>query len=247
MELDYFTLLSCNPDVPYHFSDTIDVYPPTLENIRRLTMPIYQAYINILATNKENVCEALEIGETDIPGDALMFITAVPFLREILLAALSFFIRQEVFYDEDKGYSLKDGSFLSMKEIRRLRKVILRFSYVEEEEDPSALTFKNAKAKKIYEKIQALKAEQAKRNRGKKNPDMELGNLIGSVSAFSSSYNLLNIWNLTVFQFYDQYIRLDSKIHLDICGVRWAAYGEDDFPWDSWHKAVGAKKGDNNT
>lgn len=242
MALDYFTLLSCTPDVPYHYNDVVSIYPPTLDDIRRISYNTYQSYTNMLAADKYDLAEMLGIDGNEIDGDTLKFVTVLPFFREAYMASLSFFIRQNVLYDEDSGYSLEDGTFLPMDDIRELRKLILQFAYIEDKSDSSALKFKNAKAKKIYEKIQALKAEQAKAKKNKANPDMELANLIGAVCAFSNgAYNLSNVWNLTVFQFYDQFIRLNTKVQMDISGVRWAAWGKEDFQWDLWHKAVKQK------
>lgn len=240
MALDYFTLLACTPEVPYRFNDHIELFPPTLDDIRRLGYGVYQGYTNILTANKFDLAEMLGLKADEIKGDTLVFITLLPFFREAYMAALSFFIRQNVHYDDDTGYSLEDGTFLSMDEIRELRKLILQFCYIEDKEDAGRLKYKNAKAKKIYERIQALKAEQAKSRKQKANPDMELSNLIGAVCAFSSGYTLINIWKLTIFQFYDQYIRLNTKVQMDISGVRWAAWGKEDFQWDLWHKAIKA-------
>ena len=158
MALDYFTLLSCTPDVPYHYNDVVSIYPPTLDDIRRISYNTYQSYTNMLAADKYDLAEMLGIDGNEIDGDTLKFVTVLPFFREAYMASLSFFIRQNVLYDEDSGYSLEDGTFLSMDDIRKLRKLILQFAYIEDKSDSSALKFKNAKAKKIYEKIQALKA-----------------------------------------------------------------------------------------
>ena len=247
MKLDYFTLLACTSEAPYRFNDAISVYPPTLNDIRHIGYNVYQSYTNILAATKFDLAEMLGIDANEINGDTLQFITQLPFFREAYIAALSFFIRQQVRYD-DSGYSLENGAFLPMDDIRELRSVILQFAYIEDKESAAPLKYRNAKARKIYERIQTLKAEQAKAIKGKANPDMELSNLIGAVCAFSNgAYNLQNVWKLTIFQFYDQFIRLNTKIQMDISGVRWAAWGKDDFQFNLWHKAVKAQKGENNT
>ena len=239
MKLDYFTLLSCTPDAPYRFSPEISVYPPTLGDIRALGYGVYQSYTNVLAMTKGVIAEMLKIDAGDIQGDSTLVMASLPLLREAMIAALAFFIRSELRYDESTGFELESGAYVSLDDLRELRKVILRFSYIEYEEEDAPLKFRSGKTRQRYERYLALKAEQAKANRGKSvNPDMELSNLIGAVSTFSPSYNLTNIWGLTVFQFYDQFIRLNSKMQIDVSGIRWAAYGKEDFDWGAWHKAV---------
>lgn len=242
MALDYFTLISSTPDAPYRFSKSISIYPPTLDDIRKIGYNVYQSYINILAGSKEDFLEGFGAKIPEFKGDTLVFLTTFPLFRDILIEALSFFLRREIRYDEKYGYLLEDDSVLEFDEIREIKRIILQLSYIDVKDEPGKLKYKNAKAKKIYERIQALKAEQAKRNKKKADPDMELANLIGAVCAFSPSYNLTNIWQLTIFQFYDQYIRLNTKVYIDISGVRWAAWGKEDFQWDLWHKAVNSRK-----
>lgn len=115
---------------------------------------------------------------------------------------------------------------------------ILQLCCVEDTVTPPK-KFRNEKARKIYELIQSRKAEQAKNTKKvrKENPDTALPNLISAFCAFSPSYNLTNVWGLTIYQFYDQYHRLDSKIQLDVFGLRWAAWGKKDFDFSLWHKA----------
>lgn len=241
MMVDYFSLISCDPEHPYRFNDKILIYPPKLETLRNpdVGYRAYQSYTNMLAMTKSDLAESLEIPEESINGDTLLFITRVPFFRDAYMAALSFFIRQSLRYDDDIGYLLEDGTSVSMDELREIRSIILQFCYIEDAQENAPKKYRNAKAKRIFERIQKLKSEQAKKRKGKPaNPDMDMPNLIGAVAAFSQSYNLTNIWNLTVFQFYDQFIRLNTKIQIDISGVRWAAWGQDDFDWALWHKSI---------
>jgi hypothetical protein len=70
---------------------------------------------------------------------------------------------------------------------------------------------------------------------------MELPNLVAAVSAKHNSYNLFNIWGLTVYQLYDQFARIDIGVQLDIYGTRWAAWGQDAFDTGIWFKRLNDK------
>lgn len=203
-------------------------------------MAKYQSYLSILLSDSSDFAEPLGLDEEifdALPHDSLIFLTLFPPLRNELIAAVSFFIDKTLSYDDEVGY-LIDGEAISLEDLREIRKIILQLCCVDDTVTPPK-KFRNDKAKRIYELIQARKAEQAKASKGRRkvNPDMELPNLISSFCAFSPSYNLTNVWDLTIYQFYDQYHRLDAKIQLDVYGLRWAAWGKKEFDFSAWHKA----------
>lgn len=203
-------------------------------------MARYQGYLSILLSSPDDFLEPLGIDAEALdalPQDSLIFLTLFPPLRNELITAVSFFIDKTLSYDEEVGY-LVEGEVISLEDLREIRRIILQLCCVDDTVTPPK-KFRNEKAKRIYELIQSRKAEQAKASKGrcKVNPDMELSNLVSSFCAFSPSYNLTNVWDLTIYQFYDQYHRLDSKIQLDVYGLRWAAWGKKDFDFSAWHKA----------
>ena len=208
--------------------------------IRQAGYSRYNGYLSVLLSTPEDFLEALGVDAsklTDLPTDPLIFMTLFPSLRNELISAVSFFIDESLSYDEEIGYMVDEES-LSLDDLRDIRSVILQMCCIEDTVTPPK-KFRNQKARKIYELIQSRKAEQAKAAKKvrKENPDTALPNLISAFCAFSPSYNLINVWGLTIYQFYDQYHRLDSKIQLDVFGLRWAAWGKKDFDFSLWHKA----------
>ena len=235
--VDAFTLISGSP---YPYKGLLNIKPPSLDMIRQAGYSRYSGYLSVLLSTPEDFLEALGVDAsklTDLPTDPLIFMTLFPSLRNELISAVSFFIDEPLSYDEEIGYMVGEES-LSLDDLRNVRSVILQMCCIEDTVTPPK-KFRNQKARKIYELIQSRKAEQAKaakKNR-KENPDTALPNLISAFCAFSPSYNLINVWGLTIYQFYDQYHRLDSKIQLDVFGLRWAAWGKKDFDFSLWHKA----------
>lgn len=208
--------------------------------IRQIGYSQYSGYLSVLLSTPEDYLEALGVDASSVsnlPHDSLIFMTLFPSLRNELISAVSFFIDKPLLYDEEVGYLIGEDT-LNLEDLRDVRSIILQMCCVEDTVTPPK-KFRNEKARKIYELIQSRKAEQAqsaKKSR-KENPDTALPNLISAFCAFSPSYNLTNVWELTIYQFYDQYHRLDSKIQLDVFGLRWAAWGKKDFDFSLWHKA----------
>lgn len=231
MEINAFTLLAGSPVT----IKGISVYPPKLQEIRDVGYSKYQDHVSILLSSPEDFLQLEQLDELGAARDPLIFITSVEPLRDAFTASLSFFLHGKVVYDEDVGYTL-NGDTISFEQIREIRPAILTMCCVTDSQSAPPTKFKNEKARKIYETIQKRKMEQAKAKK-KGNPDMELHNLLSAFCAFSPTYNLINVWDLTVYQFYDQYSRLNNKIQLDIIGLRWAAWGKEDFDFSIWYKS----------
>lgn len=237
IELEEFDLISGAPVM----IDGVSVYPPTLGQIKQVGFRKYQEYVSALLMSPEDFLQPEQLDSLGAARDPLIFITEIPPLRDALIASLSFFLHEQITYSDDIGYAI-NGAPMSLEQIRSIRPVILRLCCVTDSQSAPPTKFRNEKARKIYEKIQKRKLEQEKAKKRRGNPDMELANLLSAFCAFSPTYNLLNVWDLTIFQFYDQYMRLNNKIQLDIIGLRWAAWGKEDFDFSVWYKSSQTKQ-----
>ena len=237
--MDQFTLISGAP----YSCDGILIYPPKLGQIRDIGYAQYQMFLSIFLMTKEDILEMIKIDSShadEVEFNTLQLITLIPEFRESLLRSLNFFLHANVRYSDEYGYYFEDTEeIIPLKKIWLIRRAILKFCCVNDESDSEPLRFRNEKAREIWEKIQKHKAAARKQKRsGTGDKSMDLPNLIGAVCAYSSSYNLLNIWDLTVYQFYDQFARLDNRIQIDVYGQRWAAWGKEDFDFSIWRKAL---------
>lgn len=232
--IDDYTLIS---GAPHRCGDFI-VYPPTLGAIRDVGYETYRGFLSLFLMSQRDIFKLFGLkGDDTINGlSPIQLITLIPPLRGTLLGSLSFFLHCEVCYNPNMGFFLDDKTPLSLAQILEIRKVILAFCNIEDETIQEPVTFANEKARRIYEKAQAGRA-QLKSQNAAKDAALEIPNLIAAVSAYSPTYNLLNIWGLTVYQLYDQFARLSSKFQLDVFGHKWAAWGTDDFDFSLWYKA----------
>ncbi len=99
----------------------------------------------------------------------------------------------------------------------------------------------NIKNKKALEIAKKLKQGRAQKNAAAKpDDDMELGNIISAVAGKSQTLNLLNIWDLTVFQLWDSFFRLSSNNLYAIQSMSVAAWGDKDKHFDaaSWFRRI---------
>lgn len=98
------------------------------------------------------------------------------------------------------------------------------------------LKFKNKTAKKWFDKIRKAEKQNSK-SRGT-NKDYTLPNIISAVSSKHPSINLLNVYDLTIFQLIDTFNRLQYNSIYDIESRRVSVWGDEKKTFDPsfWYK-----------
>lgn len=100
--------------------------------------------------------------------------------------------------------------------------------------------FKNALAKKLYEKMR--KAEQ--KDNKKSDINFTIPNIISAVSNKHPTVSPINIWELTVFQLLDSFNRLQINTVFDIDSTRVSVWGDEKKTFNAalWYKNEFDKK-----
>lgn len=242
-KISKFDLIS-GRDIPYNYCT---LHPPTLESLRDIGEDLYSQYISILSidlntflekTNCREVFEKISVAK-NIELNIFDLLIARYETREILHNALCFFIVEEVVFDDKNNrFVLFDENCQKKGQIDNsnyedFQYGVLQINHLSGDK-PKPIKYKNNKSKSIMEKL--TKGREKNKKANKNNENINLSNLIAAISAFHNSYDLINIWSLTVYQLYDQFFRLNSKIQLDIVGTKWAAWGKEDFDFTVWFK-----------
>lgn len=112
----------------------------------------------------------------------------------------------------------------------------------DDSEDESKQKFKNEKARMLWRRMK--EAEKKQKETSEHNADMSLPNIISSVAAKSLNLNISNIWDITLFQLYDQFNRLQTNDAYSINSMRIAAWGDEKktFDYALWHKNMFDKR-----
>ena len=69
-------------------------------------------------------------------------------------------------------------------------------------------------------------------------PEYHLGNIISKICAIHPSYNLLNIYGLTVFQLYDSFFQLGYMRSTDLSEKIFSNHGGDSFKFENWLQPI---------
>lgn len=163
------------------------------------------------------------------------------FLINSLLLALNFFFEDEVTYDsEQKIFVLFNG--MVDKDNKKIKTgiihegnydevvdVILQRVNISKKKDEENLKVKNKIAERLLEKMN----KGSKKAKQKEDKKMEIGNLISSISAHSKTLNIVNIWNLTIFQLYDQFTRIRCDDSYTMSSTSVSVWGDSENKFDN--------------
>lgn len=162
---------------------------------------------------------------------------------QLLQSVLNFFINEDVVYSSQNKCFLvqKDNSvvgIITKDTYPQICDLICQRNCIKSNQEEDLSKVKNKKALEIMKKLQKGKAEKEKQNKSDKN--MELGNIISAVANKSHSLNILNIWDLTVYQIWDCFSRLSNNNIYDIQSMSVAAWGNKDNYFDAaaWFKRI---------
>lgn len=252
MKLSYFELLS--PD-SVNIPHVGGIISPKLKDISSIGYNTYQYYLNILLMDLKTYFmiigqpEQYEMLSEEEKSQITIFdlLTINEQSVNLFQEILNFFIK------EDVTYSLQNRCFLVHK-ADEVVGIITRENYPQvcdficqrnciksnQEEDLSKV--KSKKALEIMKKLQKGRSEKSKQTESDKN--MELGNIISAVANKSQSLNILNIWDLTVFQIWDCFSRLSNNSIYHIQSMSVAVWGNKDHSFDatSWFKRINTNK-----
>ena len=248
MKLDYFSLLS---PAPIYLPGAGGILSPKLDAISRIGMQNYQQYLAVLLLDTQSYLAALGLTkkfetltkEEKSLTDIFNMLTSNEQSTSMLQNALNFFMEEEI------RFSSQQNCFLAYREntvtgtINKenyplVRSCICRRNCINPGANADLSKVKSKKAQDILKKLSKGKAAKAKQAQSDRN--MELGNIISAVANRSHSLNILNIWDLTVFQVWDCFSRLSNNSIYDIQSMSVAAWGNKDKVFDisAWFKRM---------
>lgn len=264
MRLDYYTLL-CPEPIQLSIGN---IKHPTLRRIGKLTFQqfgMYQVYLKLtpkdyykyLANDKlkkewENLSDDVKANVELY--DLVMIDESV--MRQYEEIFNFFFIERVVFVDdmflivdtddyetpkEDLDFDeltvigvINQSTFLDVLDI--LQQVCCIKS--DDPLDETKPKFKNAKAKKLYERMLKAKEQEERKKEAKDAINLSLPNIISATASKNAGLNIINIWDATLFQLYDQFGKVQNDDIHYMNAVRVAVWGDEKNQFDPslWYK-----------
>lgn len=248
LKAGYFELLS--PE-PIYLPNVGGIISPKLKDISSIGLNTYQYYLTILLMDVKSYFTL--IGETaqyeqlsEEEKDQIHVFDLLTMTEQssvLLQNILNFFLKEDVIYSAQQKCFLvqKEETIIgtiSKETYSQVCDFICQRNCLKSNPEEDFSTIKSKKALEIMKKIQKGKSDKRKHTKSDKN--LELGNIISAVANKSQSLNILNIWDLTVFQVWDCFSRLSNNTIYDIQSMSVAAWGNKDNYFDaaSWYKRI---------
>ena len=192
----------------------VELYSPTVDSIDEIGELKYYIYLALATFNKEQVLKILfglsDEDYVDIEDyDDYLLLTSISDIIDELCNALSFFVKDKVEYDKDQNvFAINGRVFLGYGNYLDFVKIIERQNGIFES-NPRNMNFKNEKAKQMYKKLLKLREKNQKT---KSNDGLELKDLLSILcNAEGNGINIFNVGQLTIYQVYEHFERLNIK------------------------------------
>ena len=271
MKLDYFTLLCPEP-----ISLSIGtIRQPTLREIGKLSYPrfgMYQVYLKL--TPKDFYCVLCGDKGKDywnaLPEEQQRDITLYDIIlldetvKYTYLEILNFFFVERVVFKNNLFLILDTDDYIthvdelniddivvgriSPKTLHDVLDIIQQILCIKSDDpmDEPEPKFKNAKARKLYEKMLKAKEQQKKEKDLKDYANLTLPNIISATAMKNAGLNIVNIWDSTLFQLYDQFGKTQNEDVHYLNTVRVAVWGDEENKFDPslWYKNLFNKQDD---
>lgn len=248
MKLNYFQLLS---SAPIYIQGIGGIVSPKLKDISAIGYNTYQQHLNFLLMDLKTFLTT--IGRPDdyecLTEEQKINLQLYDVLAKdvdsavVLQSALDFFIVENVeFLAEHKAFMVKRDEdvigCITRENFKDVVDIICQRINIKTKDLEDASKVKNKKALSIMQKLKKGREDMAKQAKVDKN--MELGNIISAVANKSQSLNIINIWDLTVFQLWDCFNRLTNNNIYDINAASVSAWGDKDnkFDFNGWFKQL---------
>ncbi|MBR6051307.1 MAG: hypothetical protein IKP68_08925 [Clostridia bacterium] len=257
MKFNYFDMLSGDPI----FVDGIGHFrSPVLKELcprSGLGYNTYNLYLSFLSWDKEKILQYDRLlglrGVDRLAAEerltAFDVITLLEQTREFCREVLAFFLLEDISWDsarrkyvattsDDEGQHLSGE--IGRNNFENVRKTILQMNFigVNDDTDESKTKFSNERAKELWEKAQNFAKKQSKENEKEDRPEYHIGNIVSKLCAIHPTYNLLNVWDLTVFQLYDAFFQISYMRFSDLNEKIFSAHGGDKFKFEDWLKPI---------
>jgi len=194
--------------LPFEVKDICIIKPLTLKQIITIGWEQYNLYLsNLIAEVSDYNITDLDLSQYtywDILMSSMCYSGKEN--QEMIIKAISIFLGKGIFFDKktclfytDEGKQIDKNIFDEIRQILRWQNCVKENRQIEEKYADDRARQLAEKFKKYREKFKSKKDENA----------ITLKNMISGISARHPSINLLNIWDLTLYQLYDQLSRLN--------------------------------------
>lgn len=178
-------------------------------------------------------------------------------VQNLYCEILNFFFIENIYFKDKVFIILKeDVTIIDLDSIteKDIKGIIYRENFLEildmiqqiccinssESSESKNLKFRDEYTRKLWEKLEKSRIKNEKKKKKSVNINLVIPNIISAVSSKSCNLNINTIWNITIYQLYDQFARLQNNDIYGINSLRLAVWGDEKNTFDSslWYKNI---------
>ena len=255
MYFDYFEMLSGEP-IPVNGVGHIK--SPSLRDIfptSGIGYKGYNLYLNVLTWDKERLLKYIQIlrnkDSSKLDRENFLFFDIATLLeptRELCRGMLSFFMVEQIEWDEKNrsfvAFVDLDGRKKVVGRVNRdnfdkVREMMLQANFIGLNKDSTPIRHSDEKTKELWERAQKYLEDLAKADNGhEEKAEYRMGNIVSKLSSVHPSYNLLNVFDLTVFQLYDAFFQVGYLRSANLSERIFSNHGGEKFNFEDWLKPI---------
>lgn len=227
------------------------VRSPRLEEMRPTSgigWSTYNEYIYFMRITLNQFLKIIDKKEST--SDLYNEIVSNEFARELFERAFSFFMFETVIFssetnsficfrqktDEDGNQDYYAVGSITADNFDDIRAAILVMNYIPLSKTDIKTKHSSKESEDAWNKMQAFLEENSKTNEQDEN--MTVGNLLSKLCAIHPSINYLNVYKLTVFQFYDTFFQTSYMRSIQFSERIVSNHGSNDFKYSDWIKSI---------
>lgn len=183
--------------------DKFTILPFTINDVIKYGIRDYNLILGLLSMAKEEIEDKFNIFDIDLYELVIViFYNDVPF-RDKFLGFFSILLGKKVYFHTDNYFITDDFIKIEEKDFYNIINILLQQNMLNQ----TNYQVKTKKEKEYYELVK--KAKEKYKNVLQSENDMFLLDIISSVCAKHPSISLFNVKNLTLYQLYNQFHRLN--------------------------------------
>ncbi|KGM93358.1 hypothetical protein ADU90_06405 (plasmid) [Clostridium botulinum] len=202
-------------NIPISITKSITIYPLTLKEITTLGYDIYNKSLNYIC---------IDLKDIEYNYQSLANITTLDFIinsciqdanfKIMFLNALSLFLRSKMHFFDNKIYvnEILKENIITNDIFKSIQTIIKVQNSIEQKKEDGY----NVKSKKGREILEKLKKGKEKLNKAKENLNLTLFDLVSIYCSYNNNTNLLDVWDYNMFQFNDQFQRIQILEQYDV-------------------------------
>lgn len=186
--------------------DGIRINAKTLKEIAELGEEKHYNYLYHLLLSSKDMKIEDEISTYDILK--LLMLNSTDEFKKTIINGLQYFISKDIKFAniDNTAFFYLDKILITSEIYEKIKEVLIYQNCISSEKKEEKKK-ESERAKKIKEKIEKLK-NKVKEIKKKKDLDLTLNDLISSFVSYSKNIDIFNVWNMSLYQFYDQLKRM---------------------------------------